>query len=229
MYGNREGLFVDLEGGDASGKATQTAFLREELGRLTDKPVSVFSFPRYGKSLPADLVTEMKRGDHGDPLSMSSKIASLPFTLDRLLAASGLHSALSLGHLICDRYVPSNLAYQAAKFNDIGEQDDYIRWLEKLEYEECGVPRPDLVLFLDVSPHVSRRLLLERGRLLDKHESSLVYQERVYEVYARLSRERENWKIVRCLDEKGELCSQAEIRQQISAMVMEYYQRHLDE
>jgi dTMP kinase len=229
MHGNREGLFVDFEGGDASGKATQTAFLQEELSRMTDKPVSVFSFPRYKQSGPADLVTEMTRGDHGDPLKMSPKIASLPFTLDRVLARDDLQKALSQGHLICDRYVPSNLAYQAAKFEDASEQDEYVRWLEKLEYEECGVPRPDLVLFLDVSPHISRRLLLERGRLLDKHESSLAYQERVYEVYARLSRERTDWKIIRCLDEKNELRSQAEIRQQISAVVLEYYQCQIEE
>lgn len=223
MQGDRKGLFVDLEGGDASGKATQTAFLREELVRLTGKPVSVFSFPRYGQSLAADLVAEMTRGDHGDPMEMSSKIASLPFTLDRVLAASDLQSALSRGHLICDRYVPSNLAYQAAKFKEVSEQDSYILWLESLEYGECALPRPDLVLFLDVSPHVSRRLLLQRARVLDRNEMSLAYQEQVYEVYVRLSRERADWKVVHCLDGQNQLRAPEDIREEISQIVLDYY------
>lgn len=230
MQNERKGILVAIEGGDASGKATQTKFLKEELGRLTGSEVSVFSFPRYGKTLSADLSREITHGHFGDPLALQSKIASLSFILDRVAARDELREALSRGHVICDRYTPSNLVYQAAKFwGDLSAQDEFISWVERLEYAECGLPEPDLVLFLDVSPRVARRLLNERGRQLDRHESSALYQEKVHQTYLRLSEERENWKTVSCLDQRGALRPPEDIQREIAEIVLDYYQLLLGE
>lgn len=222
---DRNGLLIAIEGGDASGKATQTRFLMEELERVSGYEVTTFSFPRYEESMAARLSREITHGHYGDPLLLHPKIASLSFIMDRMGALDDLKEALSVGHVICDRYTPSNLVYQAAKLlPDIRAQDDFIYWLEKFEYQECGLPDPDLVLFLDVNPRVSRRLLAEHGRQLDKHEASVDYQHKVHETYSRLAHGRESWRVIHCLDDRNQLRLPEDIRRDITEMVLDYYQ-----
>lgn len=225
MQSDRRGLLIAIEGGDATGKATQTKFLKKELMRITGGGVVTFSFPRYGQSLTAILSREITHGHYGNPLLLHPKIAALSFTLDRVIAREDLNEAISRGHVICDRYTPSNLVYQAAKlWGDESHQDEFIAWLEHIEYDECALPKPDLVLFLDVSPHVSQRLLVERGRQLDQHEASEAYQEQVYQTYMRLSEERDNWEVVHCLDKRGQLRLSEDISGDIAEIVQNYYQ-----
>lgn len=225
MQSKHKGILVAIEGPDASGKATQTKLLKDVLKRMTGKETTVFSFPRYDKSLSANLCREITYGRYGSPLVLSPKIAALSFVLDRVLTLPLLNKALSLGHVICDRYTPSNLVYQAAKlWGDESKQDEFIAWLEHLEYRDCNLPKPDLVLFLDVNPHVALHLLTLRGRQLDQHEESEAYQERVYQTYVRLTEERDNWEVVHCLDKSGQLRFPGDINKDMAVIVHNYYQ-----
>jgi dTMP kinase len=225
MRSDRRGLLVAIEGGDASGKATQTKFLKKELKRMTGYEVTTFSFPRYDQSLTAILSREITHGHYGNPLLLPPKIAALSFTLDRVIARDDLNEAISRGHVICDRYTPSNLVYQAAKlWGDESIQDEFIAWLEHIEYKECALPEPDLVLFLDVLPRVAKRLMVERGRQLDQHEASEAYQEQVYQTYMRLSEERDNWEVIHCLDKRGQIRPPKDISGEMAEIVQNYYQ-----
>lgn len=49
--------------------------------------------------------------------------------------------------IISDRYVTSNIVYQLSKLPKT-EWKAFVSWLEDLEYEKFGLPRPDRVIYL---------------------------------------------------------------------------------
>ena len=79
---------------------------------------------------------------------------------------------------MADRYTTSNMVHQCTKEHR-ENWDAYLSWLEDLEYEKVGLPRPDQVIYLDLEPALSRRLLEKRydGDLSKKdiHEANFQY------------------------------------------------------
>jgi dTMP kinase len=188
------GKLVVLEGGDAAGKSTQTKLL---MARVEEGSTKVFNFPRY--HLPVGkIIRKALIGDFGDFRNLNPYLSSMPYTLDRISARAEMETALSQADVICNRYTPSNVAFQAAKF-DRAERKEFIEFLEKLEYEEFCIPEPDLVIFLDVPLDIALRQLESRGEEKDQHEMDIRYQEEVASVYRQLSKERNpRWVLIHC-------------------------------
>lgn len=168
---------IVIEGLDGSGKATQTALLAQ---KLSDRGVKVrrLEFPDYD-SPGSSLVKMYLGGEFGSkPEDVNAYAASAFYAVDR--AASFLadwKTDYQSGTLIlCDRYCTSNIIYQMAKVGD-GERDAFISWQADFEYDKLGLPRPDRVIYLDVSPDVSQRLMEKRyggdNSKKDLHESNL--------------------------------------------------------
>ena len=63
--------------------------------------------------------------------------------------------------ILSDRYVTSNIIYQMSKLPK-EEWNSFIDWLNDFEYEKLGIPKPDLVIYLDVEPEVSQKLMEKR-------------------------------------------------------------------
>lgn len=224
MSMKKSNKFIILEGGDGSGKGTQTKLLIEAL-QAEGQSVKTFDFPQYESSLFGKLCGEALKGMHGDFLGLSPYLASLPYTLDRVSARDTLNSAIKTSTVICNRYTPSNVAYQAAKLSGKAKKD-FINFLEKAEYGELGLPEPDAVIYLYVPGKVAHALVAQketRGYLgkkgaRDVHEKSTSYQEKVIQTYLSLAKTRKNWHVVRCV-ERGKLLSREEIHARIRAVV----------
>lgn len=206
--------FIVLEGGDGSGKTTQAKLLSEALAK--SGPVSAFKFPRKDAFF-GSLVYECLSGEHGDFLALSPYIASLPYAIDQARARPQLEEALECGHVICDRYAPSNMAHQAAKV-PAEEWANIVKFIETATYDELGALRPDLIIYLDVPVEISMKLLAEKGIKKDQHEDDLPYQRAVREVYRELARERLDWRYVDCMHE-GKLRSPEENHNMILDLV----------
>ena len=171
------GKIIVIEGLDGSGKATQTKQLYERL-TAQGKKVRRLEFPDYG-SPSAALVKMYLNGDFGErPEDVNAYAASAFYAVDR--AASFLKD-WKRGYqddtvFLCDRYATSNIIYQMAKVPP-GERDAFIAWQADFEYDKLGLPRPDAVLYLDVEPEVSQRLMEKRyggdNSKKDLHESNL--------------------------------------------------------
>lgn len=213
---------IVLEGGDGSGKATQAAALKERLEKEVG-PVELFDFPRYEESLAGKLVGECLAGKHANFRHLSPYIASLPFTLDRVGAREVLAERLEQSLVMCNRYVPSNIAYQAAKLLS-ADRPKFIEFLEALEYGELQIPKPDLVIYLHVPTAIATKLIekkKERGYLAgtgekkDQHERDVAYQDEVVQVYLDLAKERDDWQTVTCTDEAGELLPKEAIHERV--------------
>lgn len=208
----KKGKLIVLEGGDGSGKTVQAKLLHERLsGRA-----QVFEFPRYYTSRAGKLVGECLAGEHGDFLKLGPYLASLPYTIDRAGAKKMLGKALEKGNVICNRYTPSNLAHQGAKISDMRARGAFIDFLEALEYEELELPRPDIVIYLYVPVAIAAKLgenkekrayLKNSGEIRDQHERDLAYQENVAKAYMGIAKDRDDWHIVRCVEDGDVLLS----------------------
>lgn len=178
-------LFI-IEGIDGSGKTTQTALLQQ---RLTDRGIANrrIKLPNYGYGAckPVELYLAGEFGS--DPDSVNAYAASTFFAVDRYAYFRRFwESDYRAGTVILsDRYVSSNLLHQCSKLPPECHAE-YAEWLEDLEYEKIGIPRPDAVFFLDVSPSVTRKMLEKRyggdESKKDIHERDEDYLNRCYNV-----------------------------------------------
>jgi len=221
MADMKQGPLIVIEGSDGAGKETQAKALVKELSKKYH--VTYFDFPRYRESLAGELVGRGLAGEFGDFVALPAEIASLPYMLDRVSAIPKITQALSQGIVVCNRYTPSNAAYQSGKFASKKKRDTFVRWLEKLEYRELGIPKPTLVLYLHVPLAVSQELIAEKKKRAylggkkgrrDYHERSLSLQRSAIRQYRSLAAMRPDWIEIDCAP-RGNMRSVAFIHQEI--------------
>lgn len=144
------GLFIAIEGGDGSGKATQSKILAEYL-RSQGKDVYETSFPRYGED-SAYYVERYLNGAYGGPNDVPAELGTLPYALDRFAARQDIQSHLEKSNsvVIADRYMASNLAHQGTKIDTDEKRKLFYERTKLTEYEILGIPKPDLNIVLIV-------------------------------------------------------------------------------
>ena len=212
---------VVLEGLDGSGKGTQAKLLAEALV-CRGVPLRPVTFPDYS-SPSSSLVKMYLHGEFGaEPEDVNAYAASAFYAVDRFASfRKGWGGDYRQGKLIlCDRYATSNMVYQMGKLPR-AEWDGYLAWVEDFEYQKLGIPRPDLVLYLDMPIEVSQKLLLQRYQgdsgKKDIHESHLAFLRSCGEC-ARYAGQRLGWKVVSCA-KGGEPLPVEEIHRAVLAAV----------
>ena len=196
-----KGKLIVFEGTDGSGKATQARLLGERLERegISFREVD---FPRYGNPFAVP-VERYLQGDLGKrPGDVNAYAASILYAVDRYASYKqdwgGDYEAGTL--ILADRYTTSNAVHQASKLPP-GEREAYLTWLFQLEYDCLGLPRPDLVLYLDLPTELSERMMRRReaatGRGADIHERDEDYLRSCRESARQIAREL-RWSVVDC-------------------------------
>ena len=211
------GKLVVMEAGDGSGKATQSEILLRHLLRegFTARKIS---FPDYD-SPSSSLVKMYLNGEFGkEAADVNAYAASLFYAADRFASFRTKWRDFRQNDeiIIADRYVTSNMAHQAAKISDEVERANFLAWLDELEYEKLALPRPDLVIFLDMPPRVARKLIESRARAEDIHEKDAAYLEKSYVAYCRLA-EQYGWTKISCADESDNPLPTEEIGEKVWA------------
>ena len=194
---------IVIDGLDGSGKQTQAGILCQRLGELGYR-VRPLSFPDYESDSSA-LVKMYLGGRLGSsPDDVNAYAASSFYAVDRVASYLNVWRTdyKSYDYIIADRYTTSNIIHQMSKL-PADQRDSYIDWLFDYEYRRLELPAPDMVMYLDVTPAVSQRLLQERYRgddsKKDIHEKAADYLLRCREsaVYAC---EKLSWRVIRCDD-----------------------------
>jgi dTMP kinase len=184
------GILVAVEGLDGAGKRTVVEGALAEFARA-GVSARTFAFPRYRRSVAADIAAEALRGGHAG-LAESRQAMALLFAFDRMGAADELCAARdAVDVVLLDRYVASNAAYGAARAHQRGD-GEFARWIGELEFDRLGLPEPDLQVLLDVAPALAAGRAQRRGehdasRVLDTYERDRALQERTAEVYRQLA------------------------------------------
>ena len=144
------GKLLVIEGTEGSGKATQADLLVRRLNEMGEKAVKM-RFPMYdtptGKIIYEHILN--KDGNSYFDEEVDPKALSLYYAADRVNNIGKINDLLDKGvHVVLDRYVESNMAYQASKFEDVKDKVNMIFWMEQLEFNLLDLPRPDKVIFL---------------------------------------------------------------------------------
>ena len=195
------GKLIVFEGTDGSGKATQAKLLCET---LADRGLSYreIDFPRYGSPFaePANLYLHGALGGH--PGDVNAYAASVLYAVDRFASYQEDWGRFyeAGGIVVANRYTTSNAVHQASKLPE-GERREFLDWLFDLEYGRMGLPRPDLVLYLDLPTEVSEKMLRHREQATataaDIHEQDGDYLRRCRESARKIARDL-GWSVVDC-------------------------------
>lgn len=222
MVKNKCKLIV-IDGLDGSGKATQTKLLSQRL-KERGYHARTISFPDYDSDSSA-LVKMYLGGQLGDnPDDVNAYAASSFYAVDRV--ASYINTwrkdCDTYDYIIADRYTTSNIIHQMAKIKE-SERDSYIDWLYDFEYNRLELPAPEKVIFLDVDPAISQKLIFGRyggdESKKDIHERDFAYLMRCRSsaVYAI---ERLGWVRIDCTAD-GEMRSIEEINDEILSLLLQ--------
>ena len=156
------GKLIVIEGLDGSGKATQANMLFEKLHRNNPK-VKKVTFPDYESrsSEPIKMYLEGEISDKAD--GVNAFAASSFYAVDRYISFKKNWEQFYKdgGIVIADRYTTSNGVHQCSKLPR-NNWENFMNWLSDFEYNRIGIPKPDAVIYLDMSPEVSQKLMSKR-------------------------------------------------------------------
>ncbi len=218
------GKVIVIEGLDGSGKGTQTPLLYEFLKNQFSK-VRKLSFPCYESDSSA-LVRMYLNGELGNNADDVGPFAASSFyAVDRFASfVTDWKDDYEDGTVfVSDRYATSNIIYQMCKLSTSREKNEFITWAEDFEYNKLGIPKPDLVIYLDMPIDISQKLMTSRyagdETKKDIHEKNTEFLNNCYSA-AQYASEKCGWKVVKCA-ENGLPLSVEEIHQKIIKIVKE--------
>lgn len=183
-----KGKFIVIEGLDGSGKGTQITLLTEALRRMGSKV--------HRTAEPTDSVTGgLLRDALGGFVQRDAYELSALFLSDRIFhnvnTKNGIRHYLEQGYdVICDRYYYSSFAYQG--------MDADLSWVMDMNLHCPEILKPDLCIFLDISPAVGEERLSSDRSHREIYENVATQQrvrKRFLEVFD-LLKDKENIKIV---------------------------------
>ena len=177
-----KGKLIVLEGIDGSGKSAQ---YRRLCARMEKDKIAYnhIVFPRYSKDSSA-LIRAYLAGNFGSkPADVNAYAASTFYAVDRYASYKEDWGKIyeQGGLFLSDRYTTSNAVHQGSKLSD-DELPDFFAWLSDLEYVKMGLPKPDLVIYLDVDIPTSLSRMQRRqertNTKADIHEKDVDYLSR---------------------------------------------------
>ena len=193
------GKLIVFEGSDGSGKSTQFKLLTK---RLRDEGADFhrLQFPQYLEPSSA-LIRMYLGGEFGEsPDDVNAYAASTFYAVDRYASYVKVWREYyqNGGLVLSDRYTTSNAVHQGAKCSP-EERPDFLRWLDDFEHNKLGLPRADLVLYLDVDLPTSLKRMQHRqekhNTKADIHEQDVAYLENCLRI-GRLAAAHYGWTVV---------------------------------
>ncbi len=197
----QKGKLIVIEGLDGSGKATQVELICKKM-QQKNKKVYKLSFPDYNE-LSSVLVKMYLNGEFGNSLSdVSAYAATSFFAVDRYASYKKFwkNNYKNGETIIADRYTTSNAIYQLCR---LPRQmwDSYLTWLEDYEYNKLELPKPDLVIYLDMPIEVSQKLIYNRYNgnedKKDLYEKNVNFLRKCYEA-AKYTSKKLGWENIAC-------------------------------
>ena len=211
------GKLIVIEGTDGVGKSTQFTLLKN---RLTEsgRDFRTIVFPQYQEPSSA-LIRMYLGGEFGQkPSDVNAYAASMFYAVDRYASFKKIWGDYYRdgGLMVSDRYTTSNAVHQGGKLSGKA-RTDFFAWLYDLEFTRMGLPKPDLVIHLDMPIELTRALMHKREQETDTtadiHEKDVAYLESCRET-ARQAAAFYGWTTVRS-DENGALRPIEDIHEEI--------------
>lgn len=211
------GKLIVIEGTDGSGKSTQFRLLTDRL-EFEQVKFQKLVFPQYSEPSSA-LIRMYLGGEFGkSPSDVNAYAASAFYSVDRYASYRKVWGKWyeEGGLVVSDRYTTSNAVHQASKEPE-DKREDFLNWLYDFEYDKLGLPRPDLVIYLDVPTDFTEKMLRHRETEThshaDIHEQDMQYLATCRRM-GRAAAEHYGWTVIRCVRD-GAMRSMEDIHEEI--------------
>ena len=215
------GKLIVFEGTDGSGKSTQFSLLTKRL-QAEQVEFRTMVFPQYSEPSSA-LIRMYLGGEFGTkPSDVNAYAASTFYAVDRYASYQKVWNTYYRqgGLILSDRYTTSNAVHQASK-EPPERREEFFRWLQDFEYNRLELPRPDIVIYLDVPTELTGEMLRKRENRThthaDIHEQNMDYLRQCRAVGMDAATHY-GWTVIHCA-RNGKMRSIEEIHQEIYALV----------
>ncbi|MBQ4566016.1 MAG: thymidylate kinase [Oscillospiraceae bacterium] len=215
------GKLIVFEGTDGSGKSTQFALLTKRLQSM-GIAFKTMEFPQYSQPSSA-LIRMYLGGEFGTrPSDVNAYAASTFYAVDRYASYRKVWREYyeKGGLMLSDRYTTSNAVHQASKEPE-EQREAFFRWLYEFEYRHMELPKPDVVIYLDVPTELTGKMMRKREQ--DTHTHADIHEQNMD--YLRLCRKTGleaakyyGWSIINCAED-GRMRSIEDIHNEIFALV----------
>ena len=213
----RKGKIIVIDGTDSSGKATQTELLIKHL-KKDGRKVKVVDFPDYYSNFFGKFIGHCLSEQYYNFVKVHPKIASVLYATDRFESKDKIKKWLKDGNIvIANRYASANQIHQGGKIANTKKRESFLKWLAEMEYEVFKIPKPDVVVYLDVPIPIILKLIKERkksrkrsylGKKQDVHEKDVKFLENSRKSALWLAKTQKGWIKIKCA--KGEVLNTRE-------------------
>jgi len=163
-------MFIVLEGIDGAGIETQSKLLKEFLMKRGHQ-VEYLTYPDYARPI-GNLIHRFLYKE----FDISADVQFSLYVTDMVKDKNKIEEAIRQGKdVVAERYATTTLAYQTLKGFPLEKGLKFI--------ELFGLPTPDLVIFLEISPETSIRRKSKEKVNLDRHEEDKEFLEKVRQSY----------------------------------------------
>jgi dTMP kinase len=171
-----KGKLVVFEGVDGAGTETQSKLLLEHLAGKGVPAERIF-YPDYGGPLG-----KLIRGFLDRKQELSPEMQFLLYAGDMVKDKEKIRAWLDEGKVVvADRYFNSTIVYQGLRGFPLKGALGFAK--------DFGIPEPDVVIFLRISPEESARRKIEENGRLDRHEEDRLFLDRVNGKYREMATE----------------------------------------
>ncbi len=171
----KKGKFIVLEGIDGAGVETHGKLLTDHLRNKNFKVERVY-YPDYEGPIGGMIHNYLH-----SCFDFSAEVQFLIYTADFVKDKERINKWLKEGKVvIADRYFSSTIAYQSIQGFPLKKS---LQMAEILE-----LPKPDLIIYIDVSPKVSMERKFKEKNSLDRNESNEKLLKTVGSFYKKLAK-----------------------------------------
>jgi dTMP kinase len=219
-----KGKLIVIDGTDGSGKATQVDYLTKRLKKDGYK-IKIVDFPEYYKNFFGKFIGHCLSEQYYNFIGVHPKIASVLYAADRWQSKKEMEDWLKKGYIIiANRYASANQIHQGGKISNTKKRNNFIKWLNQMEYKEFGIPEPDITIYLSLPINIVLKLLEKRNsskmmreylkKKKDVSEMDINYQKNSIKSALWLAKTQPGWKKINC-SEKGEILSREQIHEMV--------------
>jgi dTMP kinase len=187
--------------------------------------IKIVDFPEYYKNFFGAFIGHCLSEQYYNFLNVHPKIASIMYAADRWESSDKMRSWLKKGYIIiANRYVSANQIHQAGKIKNAKKRNNFMKWLDEMEYKVFNIPRPDITLYLDLPVKIILKLLKHREssrmkraylkKKKDVHEADINFLINSRQSALKLVKEIPNFIKIDCAP-KGEILSRGIIHEEV--------------
>ena len=203
-----KGKMLVVEGLDGAGGETQTKLIKEFL-ESHGKNVLFVTYPDYSGPI-GRIIHGFLHKEFNFPADVQFALYAADMVKDKQKILTALKDNRIV---VANRYVTTTLAYQSVNGFPIAKGLQFAK--------NFDLPKPDMVIYLDIDPETSMKRKIEEKNNLDKFESDKNFLEKVRNQYLKLAKEKvfaKDWKV---LDGKKDIDLVAKKIQNIVADVLD--------